>query len=339
MTIDRSHHVSRIDDESGVGEARRAAVAMAERAGFNQVDSGKVAIAVTEAAANVLKHGRGGQILLRSIPSGLEMLAIDSGPGIADLHAALADGRSTAGTAGIGFGAISRLASSLEVYTRHEAGTVLAAQFQSSGGEPRSSPAPALELGVALAPYPGEHLCGDAWAIESNRLFLADGLGHGIQACEAATAAVNAFRQHLDQPVATAVEAIHRALRPTRGAAVALAELDAAAHTVRFCGLGNIGASIVEGVQPHGMMSHNGTAGHEVHRISQFDYPWPENALVVLHTDGISARWDLAAYPGLALRHPALVAAVLYRDFRRLRDDAAVLVAGVRARLAREGIA
>ncbi|MCX2689329.1 ATP-binding protein, partial [Pseudomonas sp. DCB_AW] len=38
------------------------------------------------------------------------------------------------------------------------------------------------------------------------------------------------------------------------------------------------------------------------------------------------SRWNLQAYPGLVLRHPAVIAAVLHRDFCRGRDDVTVLV-------------
>ena len=50
------------------------------------------------------------------------------------------------------------------------------------------------------------------------------------------------------------------------------------------------------------------------------------NFAVVLHSDGLSSRWNLGTYPGLARRHPMLVAGVLYRDFGRRTDDAAVVV-------------
>ncbi len=63
----------------------------------------------------------------------------------------------------------------------------------------------------------------------------------------------------------------------------------------------------------------------------------PEGALLVMHSDGISAKWDLASYPGLASRHPSLIAAVLYRDFRRRTDDATIVVARVCPPDGREG--
>jgi hypothetical protein len=79
-------------------------------------------------------------------------------------------------------------------------------------------------------------------------------------------------------------------------------------------------------------VSLNGTAGHSVHRIAEFTYPWTAGAVLVLHTDGLSGRWDLARDPGLAERDPAVVAGVLFRDFNRGRDDATVVA--VRERVA-----
>ena len=46
---------------------------------------------------------------------------------------------------------------------------------------------------------------------------------------------------------------------------------------------------------------------------------------LVMHSDGVSARWSLERYPGLAVRDPSLVAGVLYRDFCRGSDDATVV--------------
>jgi hypothetical protein len=59
-------------------------------------------------------------------------------------------------------------------------------------------------------------------------------------------------------------------------------------------------------------------------------HAWPEHGLLVMHSDGLTGRWTLDRYPGLLVRHPALVAAVLYKDFLRGRDDATVVVVASR---------
>jgi hypothetical protein len=122
------------------------------------------------------------------------------------------------------------------------------------------------------------------------------------------------------------VERIHRALAPTRGAALAVARIDAEAHVVRFVGVGNISGALVNNGDARRMVSHNGTAGHIAPRIREFTYPFADDPVVILHSDGLSAKWDLSDYPGLATSHPSLSAGVLFRDHRRERDDATIAV-------------
>ena len=69
-----------------------------------------------------------------------------------------------------------------------------------------------------------------------------------------------------------------------------------------------------------------GTAGFSVRKIQAFDYPF-EQGLVILYSDGLATSWTTDRYPNLANLHPSLIAAILYRDFTRHRDDATVLVA------------
>jgi hypothetical protein len=73
------------------------------------------------------------------------------------------------------------------------------------------------------------------------------------------------------------------------------------------------------------MVSHNGTAGYVAPRIREFVYEYSNNPLVILYSDGVATRWDLASYPGLASQHPSLIAGVILRDHRRGRDDASVV--------------
>ena len=73
------------------------------------------------------------------------------------------------------------------------------------------------------------------------------------------------------------------------------------------------------------MVTMPGTAGHNARKIQSFDYPF-EGGLIVLSSDGIGTNWNLNRYPGIQSAHPTLIAAILYRDFGRKRDDATVLV-------------
>jgi hypothetical protein len=156
---------------------------------------------------------------------------------------------------------------------------------------------------------------------------VADGLGHGPLAASAARAATHAFCERPFAGPPDVMQRLHSALGSTRGAAGAYALLCAATSTIDYAGVGNICGSVVTSTGSHGMVSHNGTLGRQVWRIQKFVYDWPSGSCVILHSDGLSARWSIADYAGLFFRHAAVVAAVLYRDHARGRDDATVLVA------------
>jgi hypothetical protein len=173
-------------------------------------------------------------------------------------------------------------------------------------------------------------MCGDGWSVEVGRhhaaMIVADGLGHGLLAAEAAAAAVGVFSEDPLRNPAVALEEIHRALRPTRGAAVAVAAIEFERDMVVYSGLGNIVGSIVADNSRRNLVSHNGTAGHAAARINDYSYPIPQHSMLVLHSDGLGTHWNPADYPGLWTSDPSIVAGVLYRDFTRRRDDVTVVV-------------
>ena len=322
-----------VADASGVAAARRRAAALTREAGFGEAEAGRVAIVVTEAATNLLKHGNGGEILLQAFSShsiaGLEILALDRGKGIASLAEARRDGYSTAGSPGTGLGAMSRQADVCEIYTIPGKGTAVLAEVW-------ARPAPRdfterLRVGAACAPRSGEDVSGDGWEVTRRGscvvILVVDGLGHGPVAADARREAVRIFRASPSAGPGALVAAIHAGLRNTRGAAVAVSEIDPERGRLTFCGLGNICAVIISKGDSRHLVSHNGTAGHAARKIDEFTYPWPDNATLVQHTDGLTSHWTLDQYPGVTTRHPSLVAGVLYRDFKRGHDDVAVVVA------------
>jgi anti-sigma regulatory factor (Ser/Thr protein kinase) len=322
-----------ITEQSQTGEARRTSLALANRLGFEETERGKVGILVTEVASNLVLHAGGGVIVLRVIAQqgsiGIEVLGLDQGSGMVDVEECLQDGFSTAGTLGNGLGAIRRLSDFFEIYSLPNKGTALLAHLWAKSSIHLSEKT--IELGVVALPKLGEEISGDAWAWQGDdrrSLFLvADGLGHGPAAASASSAAIRVFHDHHHQSPQRIVEAAHVALRSTRGAALAIAEINFEQQTVRFAGIGNIAASISSATEHHHLMSYNGTVGHEVRKIHEFTHPWYVNGLLIMHSDGISTQWKLDRYPGLSQKHPSLIAGVLYRDFYRERDDVTVLVA------------
>jgi anti-sigma regulatory factor (Ser/Thr protein kinase) len=320
-----------VTETSQVGEARRKAAGLAEEMRMAETRCGEIALVATELATNLVKHGRGGHILVQSLPrnghSGLGIMSVDKGPGIADVTKALAGGYSTAGTMGGGLGAIQRVPDLFDFYSSGS-GTVVCAEFwQGKTGQPH----PPVHLGVVCEPMHGEEVCGDGWgarlAPEQATLMVVDGLGHGIFAAEAAREAQRIAEADKTETLNELIENVHDALKKTRGAAFAVARIKPDKGLLTFAGVGNIGASIVGAGTSRAMTSHNGTLGQHLHRVQEFTYPWDAGKVLVMHSDGLASRWDLAAYPGLLHKPPSVIAAVLHRDFSRGRDDVTVLVA------------
>jgi anti-sigma regulatory factor (Ser/Thr protein kinase) len=316
----------RVEDPSAAAACRGAAMALATRLQFPEARADQLALAVTEAASNLDKHAQQGSMLLRIARSGgkpgIEMVTVDAGPGFRDADAALRDGHSTSGTLGIGLGAISRLADFCDLYSVPGHGTALVARFW-----PTQYPA-AVPFAGLVRPITGESECGDVFgAVQADGQLtgvLCDGLGHGPLAASAAMEAVTAVLEEPAGEPAALIERAHRRMAHTRGGALAVVQV--AGPVVRFAGVGNIAATILANGTRKGMLSVPGIAGHQARSIRQFDYTAPAGAAIVLHSDGISSRWDPATLPGLQARDPLVVAAALLAQAGSRRDDAGVLV-------------
>ncbi|HEY2171696.1 MAG TPA: SpoIIE family protein phosphatase, partial [Candidatus Angelobacter sp.] len=322
-----------LSDFSSTAEARRAGARMAASLGLNETKAGETAIVITEAVRNAVVYGGGGQLLLSGIKSKsetrMDIVALDHGPGIADLSSALQDGYSTGGTPGTGLGAIKRMAEVFDVFSNGK-GTAIFARIEQPENEHGSRHKSSVELAGLVSPITGEQVSGDnlVWEISGDRcmIMMVDGLGHGMQAAAAADEAVRVFRQHSAESPASLISRLHDALKKTRGAAAAIAEVRPLAGSLTYAGVGNISGSILSSTLSRSLVSHNGTLGHVMARVQEFKVEWPKDGVLVMHSDGLQSRWDLARYPGLLARQPALIAGVLLRDFRRERDDSSVLV-------------
>ncbi|MFH8395441.1 SpoIIE family protein phosphatase [Streptomyces sp. NPDC018036] len=377
--------------------ARGAAAALGRRIGLGEQRSSQLVLAVAELAGNIAKHAVDGSLLLRVVRNeavaGVEVLAVDGGPGIADVPAALEDGMSTAGTLGIGLGAVGRLADSFHIHSQPGLGTVQLARFWPRPAHPSTAGEPAV--GGVTRPIGGEQVCGDAWAARKDTgeqppaphpgnaaappssgvtswsaltgtrplpphprtapapgssarparpgrptavraavagpgtgvlVMSCDGLGHGPMAAVAAQAAVHAFRTGTARTPEQAVEQIHRALRGTRGAAVAVARLEPDGRLL-FCGVGNITAALVTRTSRSTLLSHPGIVGHQMHQLRTYEHHLPRHGILVMHSDGLSERWTHSDLAGLLHHPPSLIAAALMRQAGTRRDDASAVIA------------
>ena len=321
-----------IEDSSQIGHARRTAQKLAQESGFDATDAGRVALVATELASNILKHAARGELHLRVLPqssgAGIEMLAVDRGQGF-DLQACLTDGFSTGGTQGIGLGAVSRQAEVFDVYADSR-GTVLLARLY-----PRSVKAQDRRIGISQHSLHNDPACGDVWhlAFDGPRIsaLVIDGLGHGEEAERAARAGEKAFTLSPFASPLLLLEDIHHAMTGTRGGALAIAQFDRDSNALKFVGIGNIGACLIAPDKSRGLASHPGIVGGQYRKAQPFDYAQVNGQLLIMYSDGLQSRWNLQDYPGLVHRHPAVIAAILHRDFCRGRDDVTVLVIALEA--------
>ena len=330
-----------IAHSSDVSAARRYGMQLADTLGFTETQSGRLAIIITELATNIIKHAADGTLFIMPAHEdvkGIQILALDKGPGIANLLQSMRDGISTAGTAGNGLGAIKRLSHEFDMYSTLGKGSAFYASIRALAEDKYHETAsiersrhPAIQYGAICVPVAGEEECGDAWAITTDgdcvTILVTDGLGHGPDAAAASAAAVQTLENHGDQTPTILINAMHQALRTTRGAALAVGQFRHSTGNLVFAGVGNISASFVETEKHKQLVSYNGTVGHNMRKVQEFTVPWTEDALYVMCSDGIGTQWDLDHYQGLIGCHPALIAGIIYRDFARTRDDATVVVA------------
>ncbi|MFD8235570.1 SpoIIE family protein phosphatase [Streptomyces sp. NPDC059696] len=436
-----------VHDSTRVRDARVAAEDAAALAGLDERRTAAAGLVATELATNLLKHAEGGQVLVdvvaapvlregRADARVVQIAAVDHGPGMPDVTAALRDGFSTSRSLGAGLGTCARLSDDFTLHSVPGRGTVAVARVSSAprgidgpagpggrvtaagqwpGGTPpfgtvtcggltghaaapagsgpragalanatphgtapahrpaetgtpadhparapepghrpteagppsngparsteaeqnRSSAVSEVRAGGVNIPYGGAEYSGDAWAWvragDRVTLMLADGLGHGPEAARASSAAVTALHRWAGLSPADALWRLHDALQGTRGAAVALAQLDLTAGRLRFAGVGNVGARLRTGGTWRPLLSRPGIVG--VHRhgsLQEEEAAWVGDPVLILHTDGLPSRWTPPSDPGLHEADPAVTAAVAIRDAsspaRPVRDDTAVAV-------------
>jgi anti-sigma regulatory factor (Ser/Thr protein kinase) len=323
-----------IDDPSRIAEVRRAAALLGQTMGLTPELIAQASLVTSELCTNILKYADRGELWLSTLTAngmayGLDIVALDRGPGIANFDAAAKDGFSTGGSLGIGLGTMRRAAALFDIYTAPGMGTAVMLRLH------EKKVAAPVDDGFAVAsrmtPIRGEIVSGDNWSSlrfgDSLAVAVVDGLGHGPKAAEAAHAAIESFYRCIREVgPAQAIELAHQALLSTRGAVMAVACIDAQAQTLRFAGLGNISAVLHSQGSVTRLGSTDGTVGYGVRKARETSVAWTPRSTLIMNTDGLSSRWNLAKHPGLLACHPVLVAAVLHREFARNTDDATVVV-------------
>jgi anti-sigma regulatory factor (Ser/Thr protein kinase) len=312
-----------VDEAASVPTARRCAGFHAAMLGFSPELTGEVELVASELATNLVKHGGGGDLVVRTTGAGsVQLLSIDSGPGAHDLVALAALGVSTTGTLGVGLPAVQRLTSRLDLWSEPGRGAVLVAEV----GDGTRSPSP---VGHLVRPSRGEQVCGDAvaWRRTSTGWLLAvvGGAGRG----EAAAGFVRLTQQVLqDSASESPTELLHQAhaaLAGSPGAAVAIGLVDVHEQVLTHAAVGDVSGRIVGGAGGAAWLPcQPGVVGRDLPRVRESTHDLAGSALVVLHSDGVTDHWDERGLPDVQAHGPEVCAAALLRD-AGTPDDAGVL--------------
>ncbi|MEJ5362381.1 MAG: SpoIIE family protein phosphatase [Spirochaetota bacterium] len=328
------HTLYTLTDESMIGHTRRGLKSLCEQYKFDSIKE-KAAVVVIELATNGIKHAKDSMIIVKTIETkkGIEIVYMDKGPGF-DVEKSMQDGFSAGGSLGIGLGSIKRLSDECYIYSEKQKATFIVCRFYENN---TTSVPPALQMlskqrfiySTICVPLIGEEFCGDTVAVHCNDDFalcmIADGLGHGEYAYKASTIAAEVFFDNVTKEPHEILSRIDHALYSTRGASASIAKIIPEKNEVVYAGIGNIAGAIV-GEKRVNMVSHNGTLGMHNSTIHTFTYPWSNNALCIMHSDGISSRWMLTDYPNIFAQDLSIIAAVLFNEYHRPKDDSSLLI-------------
>jgi serine/threonine-protein kinase RsbT len=118
-----------IRTDSDVVTARQEARSMGAGIGFSSTDLTLLATAISEVARNITTYAGEGEVILRvrdeSGRKGIEVLAVDEGPGIDDVEQAMQDGFTTGNGLGLGLPGTRRLVDEFELRTAPGEGTTV----------------------------------------------------------------------------------------------------------------------------------------------------------------------------------------------------------------------
>lgn len=324
-----------IRDPIAVGEARRETRRVAAEAGFDAQSCEDLALVASELASNLVRHAGGGTLEVAPFEDGgrlgLVLETLDDGPGIPDPEQALVDGFSTAGSLGLGLGAVHRLVDELSIGSREggEGGSRVRVRRFLRREDPPLVP---LDVGVVSRPARSGDANGDAFVVRrwGARVLVGviDGLGHGGPAHVAAEAARHYVDRHFDLPLPALFQGVDRTCRGTRGVVMALARVDLGGGRVQVGSVGNVSVRLVLGADSTSAPAHRGILGSPRCPAPLLtDLPWGTGAVLVLHSDGVVNGWESAEVALLAARSSAWHVASWFHTRKASHpDDATALV-------------
>lgn len=195
-----------------------------------------------------------------------------------------------------------------------------------------------VEWGAAERPKAGETLSGDMHLVkalgDSTLVAVADGLGHGAAAAEAARLALETVEEYSHKPLVQVLENCNLRLRQARGAVMTMAILNHLESSMEWVGVGNVEGVLVRSM-PGGkttkesLLLSSGVLGASLPPLRTSALKIGSGDTLVLATDGIRRGFEDRM---VLFEMPAKTAeGILARDGLDT-DDALVLVATIHGR-------
>jgi anti-sigma regulatory factor (Ser/Thr protein kinase) len=327
------HLLLNVADRSYFAIIKKEVHTLTFNAGFSAKKTGEIDIIVAELVSNLVKHGGGGQLMVKlqevNGNTFLELIGIDAGKGMTDVGRMMVDGVSTQNTLGQGMGAMKRMSDMFQVYSVRDWGTITVIRVYKD--EPvYFDPVALNQIRSVIIPKTGERACGDGFFQKTTgnciSLFLGDGLGHGPEAQKAVMQAGEVFMTCQEKEPTLIIRHINALVKKTRGLVGTVVSLDLNERTWRICGIGNIQTRIYDGRELKGYMAYNGIIGLNVpNTLKSHEMPFENGQLLIMCSDGIKSRWDISRYPTIMRYDLTMLCATIIKDFSRNTDDTAVV--------------
>jgi phosphoserine phosphatase RsbX len=189
-----------------------------------------------------------------------------------------------------------------------------------------------IEAAVAEAPMPGEDESGDIHLIVPHPggvlVAAIDGLGHGVEAAEAARTARSTLEEHPGADLTDLFVSAHSALARSRGVVMSLVAF-APGGTLTWLGVGNVEGTLVRADErpvrrADSILLLGGVVGYQLPRLRPSTMAVEPGDLLILATDGIAAGYLPQLDPAA---DPKTLADRILAGYGKGGDDALVLVA------------
>jgi len=327
-----------VEDRSHLAFIKRKVNADLADFGITPLQAATVDLVISELATNIIKHAGFGKVLYRISQKGgevvFEIYSLDNGPGSDSILKKMQDGVSTSNTLGHGLGSIRRLSQNFQIYSVRDWGTVVYSQIVVSGPKLLENKKAKVDMGAIQVCYPGEKICGDAYAVrkvdKGYLIFVGDGLGHGFNAHHAVELALEVFDSTTSLDPVTILTDMNRHVKTSRGLVASVIYLNMTDAKMLVCGVGNISVRVLNGLSYKSLSSYNGIVGANFPRtIVNSTYDIAKYDILVVNSDGIQTKWSLNAMPSILKYEANIIASSIYKSFARGNDDMTVFVAKI----------